>query len=61
MPAAECAVHNIENKGSHVPSTAHTEYWTGPIVRGILHTALTGVCPPDVPEGLKAVIAEAMA
>jgi hypothetical protein len=35
-------VHNIEHLGSSFPGTAHTEYWTAPIIRGVLHTALTG-------------------
>jgi len=41
-------VHNIEHLGSSFPGTAHTEYWTAPIIRGVLHTALTGQCPGDV-------------
>lgn len=44
------AVCNIENPGSKRPDKAHTGYWEGPLVRGVLHAALTGICPDDVPE-----------
>ncbi len=50
QPLPGQAVCNIENPGSKLPPTAHTEYWSGPLVRGVLHAALTGVCPDDVPE-----------
>ena len=46
----ERAVCNIENPGSGRPDKAHTGYWEGPLVRGVLHAALTGICPDDVPE-----------
>lgn len=50
QPLPGQGVCNIENPGSKLPPTAHTEYWSGPLVRGVLHTALTGICPDDVPE-----------
>ena len=50
QPRPGQAVCNIENPGSKLPPTAHTEYWSGPLLRGVLHAALTGVCPDDVPE-----------
>lgn len=50
QPLPGQAVCNIENPGSKRPDKAHTEYWSGALLRGVLHTALTGVCPPDVPE-----------
>ena len=50
QPLPGQAVCNIENPGSKRPDKAHTEYWSGPLFRGVLHTALTGVCPADVPE-----------
>jgi hypothetical protein len=43
-------VCNIENPGSWRPDQAHTGYWEGPLVRAVIHTALTGICPDDVPE-----------
>src|SRR5262249_39789102 len=51
IPDPAQAVHNIEHLGSTFPGTAHTEYWTAPIIRGILHAALTGQCPGDVSDG----------
>jgi len=48
IPPSAKVVHNIEHLGSTFPGTAHTEYWTAPIIRGVLHTALTGQCPGDV-------------
>lgn len=50
QPAPKRGVCNIENKGSRWPWLAHTEYWSGPLVSGVLHQALTGACPGDVPE-----------
>ena len=50
QPLPGQAVCNIENPGSKRPDKAHTEYWSGPLFRGVLHTAITGVCPADVPE-----------
>ena len=50
QPRSGQPVCNIENPGSKLPPTAHTEYWSGPLLRGVLHAALTGVCPDDIPE-----------
>ncbi len=50
QPRPGQAVCNIENPGSKRPDKAHTGYWEGPLFRGVLHTALTGICPDDVPE-----------
>jgi hypothetical protein len=50
IPPPGKAVHNIEHLGSTFLGTAHTEYWTAPIIRGVLHAALTGRCPGDVPD-----------
>jgi hypothetical protein len=50
QPEPGQAVCNIENPGSKRPDRAHTGYWSGPLLRGVLHTALTGVCPDDVRE-----------
>jgi len=49
-------VCNIENPGSKRPDQAHTGYWEGPLVRAVLHTALTGICPDDVPEPQKSQV-----
>jgi hypothetical protein len=53
-------VCNIENRESRNPGKAHTEYWSGPLVRGVLHQALTGVCPGDVPEPQRSQIVAAL-
>jgi hypothetical protein len=50
QPRPGQAVCNIENPGSKLPPKAHTDYWSGPLFRGVVHTALTGICPDDVPE-----------
>jgi hypothetical protein len=50
QPRPGQAVCNIQNLGSKLPPIAHTDYWSGPLFRGVLHTALTGICPDDVPE-----------
>lgn len=50
QPLPGQGVCNIENPGSRLPWKAHTEYWSGQTLRGVLHTALTGICPADVPE-----------
>jgi hypothetical protein len=55
------AVCNIENPGSKRPDRAHTQYWSGPLVRGVLHTALTGVCPDDVKEPQRSAVISALA
>ena len=50
QPRPGQGVCNIQNPGSKLPPIAHTDYWSGPLFRGVLHTALTGICPDDVPE-----------
>lgn len=60
QPRPGQAVCNIENPGSKLPPTAHTEYWSSPLLRGVLHAALTGVCPGDVPEPQKTEVIEAL-
>ncbi len=56
QPPPGQGVCNIENPGSKLPPKAHTEYWSGPLFRGVLHAALTGVCPDDVPEPQRAQV-----
>jgi hypothetical protein len=50
QPRPGQGVCNIQNPGSKLPPIAHTDYWSGPLFRGVLHTALTGICPDDVIE-----------
>jgi hypothetical protein len=59
--AEQHAVCNIENVGSPFPWKAHTDYWTGQTLRGVLHTALTSICPADVPEPQRSQIISAFA
>jgi len=61
QPPPGKGVCNIENPGSRFPGTAHTDYWTGQLFRGVLHTALTGVCPDDVPEPQRSQVLTALA
>ena len=61
QPPPGKGVCNIENAGSHFPGTAHTDYWTGQLFRGVLHAALTGVCPDDVPEPQRSQVLGALA
>ncbi len=61
QPLPGQAVCNIENPGSKRPDRAHTQYWSGPLVRGVLHTALTGVCPDDVKEPQRSAVISALA
>jgi hypothetical protein len=60
QPLPGQAVCNIENPGSKRPDKAHTGYWSGPLLRGILHTALTGVCPDDVREPQRGQVIRAL-
>jgi hypothetical protein len=60
QPRPGTGVVNIENLGSKIPSTAHTEYWTGALFRAVLHTALTRICPPDVNESVRQAIKDAL-
>lgn len=60
QPPPNQGVCNIENNGSRNPGTAHTEYWTGPLISGVLHQALTGTCPSDVPEPQRTQIIAAL-
>jgi hypothetical protein len=60
IPPTVKVVHNIGHLGSTFPGTAHTEYWTAPIIRGVLHTALTGQCPGDVGESERLQILAAL-
>ncbi len=60
QPLPGQAVCNIENPGSKRPDKAHTEYWSGPLFRGVLHTALTGVCPDDVTEPQRSQVISAL-
>lgn len=53
QPRPGQGVCNIQNPGSKLPPIAHTDYWSGSLFRGVLHTALTGICPDDVPEPQK--------
>ena len=53
QPRPGQAVCNIQNPGSKLPPIAHTDYWSGSLFRGVLHTALTGICPDDVPQPQK--------
>jgi hypothetical protein len=59
QPLPGQGVCNIENPGSKRPDKAHTEYWSGPLFRGVLHTALTGVCPADVTEPQRSQVTSA--
>ncbi|MCR4340761.1 MAG: hypothetical protein NUW01_12845 [Gemmatimonadaceae bacterium] len=61
QPPPGQGVCNIENRGSRNPGTAHTEYWEGPLISGVLHHALIGTCPPDVPEPQRSRIVAALA
>ena len=60
QPLPGQGVCNIENPGSKRPDKAHTGYWTEPLFRGVLHTALTGVCPDDVPEPQRSQVMSAL-
>jgi hypothetical protein len=60
QPLPGQAVCNIENPGSKRPDRAHTQYWSGPVFRGVLHTALTGVCPDDVREPQRSQVISAL-
>jgi hypothetical protein len=60
QPAPKRGVCNIENPGSRLPPIAHTDYWSGPLFRGVLHTALTGICPNDVPPAQMKQVVEAL-
>ena len=60
QPLPGQGVCNIENPGSKRPDKAHTGYWTEPLFRGVLHTALTGVCPDDVREPQRSQVMSAL-
>jgi hypothetical protein len=51
-------VINIENNGSTLAFRAHTEYWTGHLLPGVLHSAVIGICPRAIDEaGRQAILA----
>jgi hypothetical protein len=60
QPLPGQSVCNIENPGSKRPDKAHTGYWSEPLLRGVLHTALTGVCPDDVREPQRSQVMSAL-
>jgi hypothetical protein len=52
-------VRNIENEGPTIPSSAHTAYWTGPLLPAVLHSALVGMCPKTLSEAARNSVLEA--
>jgi hypothetical protein len=52
-------VINIENKGRRLASKAHTEYWTGRLLPGVLHSAVTGICPRAIDKASQQAIVAA--
>lgn len=61
QPPPGQGICNIENNESRSPAAAHTEYWSGSLIPGALHHAITGTCPSDLPEPQRSQVIAALA